>query len=434
MVPSAPMISLVVSAVALMLISGGAFAAAPAASTDEDGATAEQQHHMGMSAALGAYPMTREASGTAWQPDSSVHGGVRIEAGEWMVMSHARLNAVYDRQQGPRGDDKTFAAGMVMSEATRVLASEDVVRIRAMLSPDPLMGASGYPLLLATGETANGRDPLIDHQHPHNLVMELSGSFSHPLGSEDNAYLYAGLPGEPACGPPAFMHRLSILDSPEAPISHHWLDSTHITNGVVTVGYVHSIFKLEASRFHGREPDQYRYRIEPGPLDSTAARFSWNPAQTLSLQVSWARQISPEQLAPREDETRSSASAIYTEPLGANRYWSTTAAYGYRHASSGPRLWAYLIESAVKPTDLWTIFARFERETNNELTDFGGQSSPVYVVAKASVGAIHDWRVADHVKLGLGGLVSRDWVPAAPKPAYGDAPGGAMGFVRLAID
>ncbi len=110
-----------------------------------------------MRAALGAYPMTREASGTAWQPDSSVHGGVHIEAGEWMVMSHARLNAVYDRQQGPRGDDKTFAAGMVMSEATRVLASEDVVRIRAMLSPDPLMGASGYPLLLATGETANGR-------------------------------------------------------------------------------------------------------------------------------------------------------------------------------------------------------------------------------------------------------------------------------------
>ncbi len=155
--------------------------------------------------------------------------------------------------------------------------------------------------------------------------MELSGSFSHPLGSEDNVYLYAGLPGEPACGPPAFMHRLSILDSPEAPISHHWLDSTHITNGVVTVGYVHSIFKLEASRFDGREPDQYRYRIEPGPLDSTAARFSWNPAQTLSLQVSWARQISPEQLAPREDETRSSASAIYTEPLGANRYWSTSS-------------------------------------------------------------------------------------------------------------
>jgi hypothetical protein len=377
--------------------------------------------------------MTREASGTAWQPDSSVHGGVHTAVGEWMVLSHARLNAVYDRQQGPRGDDKAFVSGMLMSEATRVLASEDIVRFRAMLSPDPLMGASGYPLLLATGETANGRDPLIDRQHPHNLVMELSGSVSHPFGPQDSAYLYAGLPGEPAFGPPPFMHRLSILDSPEAPISHHWLDSTHITNGVVTVGYVHSDFKLEASRFHGREPDQYRYRIEPGPLDSTAARLSWNPAHTLSLQVSWARQISPEQLAPREDETRASASAIYTEPLGDNRYWSTTAAYGYRHSSGGPCLWAYLIESSVKPTDLWTIFARFERETNNELIDFGSEGGPVYVVAKTSAGAIRDWHMSEHVQVGLGALYAFNFVPSSLTALYGHDPAGMMVFARLKV-
>jgi hypothetical protein len=400
---------------------------------DEDGNMTEHAH-MVLSAALGPYPMTREASGTAWQPDSSVHEGVHVAVGEWTVMSHALLNAVYDRQEGPRGDDKAFVSGMLMSAATRVLPSDDIVRLRAMLSPEPLMGASGYPLLLATGETANGKDPLIDRQHPHDLFTELSGSFSHPLGAGQSVYLYAGLPGEPAFGPPAFMHRLSILDDPAAPITHHWLDSTHISNGVVTLGYVHDDFKLEVSRFYGREPDQYRYRIEPGPLDSIAARFSWNPTQTLSLQISWAHQISPEQLDPHEDETRASGSAIYTAPLGEDRYWSTTVAYGYRHGTDSPHLWAYLLESTVKPTGSWTIFARFEREANNELIDLGGQPGPIYNVGEASLGAIRDLRISPHIKVGLGALYAFNSVPPSLTPLYGHGPAGMMVFVRLKVE
>jgi hypothetical protein len=62
------------------------------------------------------------------------------------------------------------------------------------------------------------------------------------------------------------MHRASIMDSPEAPITHHWLDSTHITFGVVTAGVVVGDWKLEASRFRGREPDESRFDIETGLL------------------------------------------------------------------------------------------------------------------------------------------------------------------------
>src|SRR5262249_48321365 len=156
--------------------------------------------------------------------------------------------------------------------------------------------ARGYPLLLASGETADGVTPLIDRQHPHDLFMELSAAYSHRLTDRTALFVYAGLPGEPAFGPPAFMHRLSIMDSPEAPISHHWLDSTHITFGVVTAGIVLDRVKLEVSRFHGREPDQHRYDIETGALDSTALRVSWNPTAHWSLQASWADVTSPEQL------------------------------------------------------------------------------------------------------------------------------------------
>ena len=132
------------------------------------------------------------------------------------------------------------------------------------------MGKDGYPLLLQTGETADGRTPLIDRQHPHDLVMELSASWAHRLSGTDSLFVYAGYPGEPAFGPPAFMHRLSGIDDPAAPITHHWLDSTHITFGVVTAGWVHDDWKFEASSFTGREPDQNRYVSTR--RDSTARR------------------------------------------------------------------------------------------------------------------------------------------------------------------
>ena len=203
--------------------------------------------NMIMTGALGSYPMTREASGTSWQPDASTHDGIHIHSGQWMFMAHALLNGVYDWQDGPRGGDKTFLAGMIMGMARRDFVNGDALQFRVMFSPDPFMGANGYPLLFQTGETANGVTPLVDRQHPHDLFMELSASYSHRLSENDSVFVYGGLPGEPAFGPPAFMHRMSAVDSPEAPISHHWLDSDHITFGVVTAGWAHNNRKIEAS-------------------------------------------------------------------------------------------------------------------------------------------------------------------------------------------
>ncbi|MDQ8027748.1 MAG: hypothetical protein REJ23_03405, partial [Brevundimonas sp.] len=61
-----------------------------------------------MTGTLGPWPMTREASGTAWQPDASNHGGVQAQRGDWTFMGHAQLNLTHDWQNGPRGDSKTF--------------------------------------------------------------------------------------------------------------------------------------------------------------------------------------------------------------------------------------------------------------------------------------------------------------------------------------
>ena len=387
-------------------------------------------HAMEMKGALGPYPMTRESSGTAWQPDTSEHQGQMSMSGDWTLMAHGVLNLVYDHQSGPRGDDKAFASGMLMGMAQHPLG-EGTLQFKAMVSPDPLMGARGYPLLLASGETANGRDRLIDRQHPHDFFMELSASVSQNLGSKSSAFVYAGLPGEPAFGPPAFMHREAILDFPEAPITHHWLDSTHISFGVVTGGLVLDRVKLEVSRFNGREPDQHRWNVEADPLDSTSIRLSWNPTTTLALQGSWGHFVDPEQLEPGVDQKRWSASALWASEIAPDWKLAGTLAWG-RKSAHGHKDDAFAAEASLKHAP-WTLFGRAELTENRELTDF--EDGPSYRVGKVSIGAVRDFKVADHLSVGAGGLFALNFVPDGLAPLYGGHnPTGAMAFVRVKLD
>ncbi len=359
-------------------------------------------------------------------------------------MGHALLNGVYDWQGGTRGDKKAFVAGMVMGSARRDLGENGRLQLRAMLSPDPLMGKAGYPLHLAAGESADGLQTLVDRQHPHELVMELSASFSRRLSDSDSLFLYAGLPGEPAFGPPAFMHRLSAMDSPEAPITHHWLDSTHIVFGVVTAGFVHDRWKAEVSRFKGREPDEDRYDIENPKLDSTAARLSWNPTDNASLQASFAKLKSPEQLDPEVDVRKYSLSAIHTAPIGRDGWWSATVGWGRKRVPLEDLTFdAWTVEAAVKPNASWTFFGRGERANTDELlfeTHFHQDGrphrhhGPPYWVSKISAGVVRDFRLNARASLGIGALYALNFVPGDLEPSYGGDPRGAMAFVRLKLN
>jgi hypothetical protein len=384
-----------------------------------------------MTGALGAYPMTREGSGTSWVPDASAHDMAHKPAGDWTLAGHLTLDGVHSWQDGPRGDEKAFVGGMLMGTARRDFSNGDVVQVRGMLSPDPFMGKSGYPLLLAAGETADGVEPLIDRQHPHDLFMELSASYSHRLSDKDSVFVYAGLPGEPAFGPPAFMHRPAAAPSPEAPITHHWIDSTHITFGVITAGWVHNRIKIEASRFRGREPDENRYDIETGELDSTAVRVSWNPTANWALQASWADVTSPEQLEPDVDVTKWSASALYTRRFSNGGEVSFTGAFARKDSSEDVTLDAWLGEASWRSNADWTFFTRVEAIETDEL----GLShhGPVEDVAKLSVGLVRDFRVSENVMFGVGGLVSQNWVSDALAPLYDGDPMGAMAFMRLKV-
>jgi len=227
--------------------------------------------------------MSREASGTSWQPESTPMFGYHFAKGSWTLMVHGTGDAVYDHQGGDRGETEFYAPTMGMIMANRP-AGRGTFGLRGMLSLDPAtVGKTGYSLLLQTGETADGQTPLIDRQHPHDFWMELAATYSVPFRDYGSVSAYLGFPGEPALGPPTFMHRFSGLSLPEAPITHHWLDSTHITFGVATLGVAWRGVRLEGSSFTGREPDEHRWNFDKPTFDSWSGRLSVNPSADLSF-------------------------------------------------------------------------------------------------------------------------------------------------------
>jgi hypothetical protein len=372
----------------------------------------------GMAGALGNYAMTRDGSGTGWLPQSSPMEGLHGMWGNWSTMLHGSLTGVYTNQGGPRGDDQLFSQSMLMGMAQSSLG-DGTLTLRGMVSLDPFMGKRGYPLLLQTGETADGVTHLVDRQHPHDLFMEMSGAYSYPLGEDASGFVYFGYPGEPALGPVTFMHRFSGMANPEAPIGHHWLDATHITFGVLTAGVVLNKWKFEGSLFKGREPDEQRWNFDSLSLDSASARISFNPDENWSLQASYGYLKSPEKLEPTHDQHRITASAIYNLKLEHGN-WQTTFAWGRNIVSHGDSSDAFLVESAAS----WynhILFARTERAGKNELFPAPGPLHDVlFNVGKFSLGYVYDIPISQHVSLGLGAMGSVYALPSALKASYGD--------------
>ncbi len=397
----------------------------------------DESHSMHEMPGLLGPSMSRESSGTAWQPQSTPMPSpmIHIMADGWMIMGHGDAYAVYDHAGGERGGDKTISTNMFMLMA-RKQVGEGVLGLRGMISLEPAtVGKTGYPLLFQTGESADGETPLIDRQHPHDLFMELAGSYALPLrGGKDQAFVYLGLPGEPALGPATFMHRFSGMDNPEAPITHHWLDSTHITFGVATLGYViNDKLKLEASLFTGREPDQSRWDIETPKMDSQSARVTYNPSADWSFQASYGHLNSPEQLEPDVDQQRVTASATYNRRLtpDGRTNWQTTFAWGRDINEPGHTLDAFLLESAINIKRTHTIFGRFENVAKDELFEEGEPLfGRAFTVNKLSIGYIYDFPETHGVQFGVGAVGSVHFIPADLQSTYGDVPTSYMLFAR----
>src|SRR5205809_156321 len=231
---------------------------------------------------------------------------------------------------------------------------------RLMMRLDPLTeGGRGYPLLFQSGESWHDQ-PLHDRQHPHDLFSELSVSYSQQFTQVFSGYIYLGYPGEPALGPPTFMHRISALDDPDDPIGHHWQDSTHVTFGVATAGLQWRSVKTEGSVFTGREPDENRYDFDRPRFDSASARISWNPTPDVALQFSHGYLKSPEATDPTVNQHRTTASLVYNKPLTLDSNWSSSFVWGQLNNTGEEKTQSFLLETNYQH-ERDTVYARLER-------------------------------------------------------------------------
>jgi len=310
--------------------------------------------------------------------------------------------------------------------------------VRTMLSFEPAT-VSGrlYPELLEQGESAFGR-PIVDGQHPHNFFMEVAAIYDYPLTENNLLTLYAAPVGDPALGPPAYPHRVSASEDPIAPLGHHLEDSTHISDDVITLGITHRNFRLEASGFHGREPDEYRWDIDAGAIDSWSTRLTFNPGQNWSFQYSVGQLHSPESLFPTEELRRMTASVMYNRPLHSGN-WASLLLWGRNESLADGNVGnAYLLESTLnfaRRNYIWTRIENVDR--SNELLLGANLIPPGFTeryftrVQACTAGFDRDVGHIPHLSTAIGGQFTLYGIPDVLRTTYGAHPVGVLMFLRL---
>ena len=385
-------------------------------------------------------PMNRNGSGTTWHPDNSPMYMSMSHRKGWMFMLHYGIFANYTIQNlnnpSKRGGNMFYSNNWAMLMANRTVGKKGLFMIRGMFSADPLtVGGYGYPLLLQTGETWKDQ-PLLDRQHPHDLISELSIGYSQAFSKNVDVYGYFGIPGEPTIGPPAFMHRPSALNMPTSPISHHWQDATHITFGVATAGIRYKNVKLDGSIFTGREPNENRYNFDQMRFDSYSARLSVNPYKSLALQASYGYIKSPETHAPDENIDRFSASVLHNVYLG-KRILSSSFVWGMNSKENIAEVDrentnSFLFESALQGERM-NYFTRLElvQKSNDELLITNASKRFVNTIYAINLGASVYIYKSKYIWMDLGGVATLNLFNQELETFYGQNPLSVMGFLRL---
>ncbi|GAB3923654.1 hypothetical protein [Mucilaginibacter myungsuensis] len=381
-------------------------------------------------------PMNRDGSGTSWQPDASPMYAYMFHGKKWMSMLHGSVYARYNRQDvfnsGSRGAYRFDAPNMLMGMTQRNIGKNGLFAVHAMLSLDPFtVGNGGYPLLYQSGEAYKG-SKLVDKQHPHDLFSALTVSYAQHIAKDADAYISFGYPGEPALGPPVFMHRLSALSNPDAPLSHHYADATHITFGTTTLGFRYKDVKIEGSVFTGREPNEKRYDFDEPKFDSYSVRLSYNPSKEWALQVSNGWLHSPEELDPHDNVTRTTASAIYTKMLSDDSFIASTFVYGQNNAHGKTRPSA-LLESTLQLSKT-AIYGRYELVSKdaNELDLLTTlPTNPTLNINALTLGASRILGSFKKTDLRAGLQATANFSPNEVRSLYGTAPMAVQVYLRI---
>lgn len=409
----------------------------------------DQGHSMGgmiMPLAPAAGLLMRETTGTSLNPTSAVMPMrmVMLMHSGWNLGFMGDAFLTETQQSGPRGGDKLYSTNVMMFSAEHAIG-RGAFLAEAMFSLEPAtVSGRRYPLLFQTGETAFGA-PIEDGQHPHNFFMGLGVHYARPVGRDTIFEAYFAPVGDPALGPIAYPHRASAAEIPEAPIGHHWEDSTHISYDVVTVGLKRGLIRIEASGFHGAEPGENRWEISGGAIDSWSGRLSLMPSSNWVAQVSVGRLSHPEELEAG-DVVRTTASVEYSRPMGASNWssnWTTSFVFGRNHkTATGKDTNAFLLESVVPFrrdnffTGRWELVDKdelFAAEPAVEQQLLSTEGTDTFRIGAYTVGYTRYFPMFSPVETGFGANFTTYTLPEAIVPFYGAHPFGVNFYLHLQL-
>ncbi len=358
--------------------------------------------------------------------------GMAMPGWHFMVLGVARLS--YNHQGGRSGDDALESSNWNMLHLAHDLGPGRL-SLMMMNSLEPAtFEKRGSPELFQTGESYRG-GPLVDRQHPHDFFMNLSATYRTPLGADSAWWVQLAPVGEPAIGPTAFMHRASSGENPTAPLGHHWQDSTHIAFNVATLGAGWKAVSVEGSVFHGAEPDEHRWDIEGGRIDSAAGRVKLSFPAGWSAQVSHAFLHEPEAAAPG-DLHRTTASLHYGAE--GDRPFAATLLWGRDNEVHGVSD-SVLLEAAYQLTGSDQIYGRAEWvEKDRRLLEFkGAEVAPaidvpdVARIGALTVGYLRDFLLAPALHVGAGADLTAYSFPSGLERVYGSSPVSYHVFLRV---
>jgi len=376
-------------------------------------------------------------AGTSAEPNSTPVPMLMTVKGKWSLMFHANVFVMDEQQSSARGGDKFFSTNWFMGMAQRK-AGPGTFTAKLMLSLEPgTVSDRRYPLLFQQGETAFGR-PIADGQHPHDFFMELGALYDVKVGEKNLLSFYFAPVGDPAIGPTAYSHRASASENPVGALGHHQEDSTHIADDVVTAGLARGMFRVEASGFHGREPDELRWDIDSGKIDSWSTRLTVQPGKNWSGQVSYARIANIEALFPNEDQARLTASIMYNRRTR-NGNWASTLLWGRARSVPDNAIFnSYLLESTLRFRTRNSVWTRIENaERSNELVIGENVLPPPFLekpigrVQAYTFGYDRDFDFVPHLASALGVQFTAYVTPSMLQSIYGSHPVGLVVFARF---
>ena len=346
-----------------------------------------------------------------------------------MMMVHGNGFLTLIAEEGLlKGRSEIAAPNMFMADLGTTSGGGHYFNLDVMLTAELwTIPKNGYPELYQIGENQADGTPFIDAQHPHSsplMGLTLSDTIALADGDKSHLKLFIAPRGESTDGPIAFMHRATGMFNPDAPLGHHiGQDVGHVSSSVIGESLKLGGFHLEASLFHGLEPNPTQVDLPLGSPDSCGFRLIQEFSPDFTLMASYAFVNNPEPGIPNAE--RYSASLYSRASFGDEWAFRNTLIYGLVTHIDNASLLSSVLEEFLIGDSKTHFFGRVEvlQRTPNQLgiTGLPDPDKGRWMTA-ISLGYSHQLASWDGWELNCGAMATNDQSPPEFADAYAGNP------------